>query len=141
MNPTQYPFPWEWISDTATVIEHGLRQDRDNMERIEAPSYLKNYSLLHCLDKTIRSAMRLHEDMRAAMELLDEIRRKQSAPLGETAQSIRIVHGVNCPEAPHAAGHGYLHNAGDPSPYDVDGVIYCGRCHEHIGFRCADAPL
>ena len=26
-------------------------------------------------------------------------------------------------------GDGYLHDANDDTPYDVDGVKYCGRCH------------
>lgn len=48
-----------------------------------------------------------------------------------------IVHGVNCEKVQHAAvlnlGNkqpmGYLHPMDDDSPYDVDGVWYCGRCH------------
>ena len=26
-------------------------------------------------------------------------------------------------------GVGYLHQATEDAPYDVDGVEYCGRCH------------
>lgn len=39
-----------------------------------------------------------------------------------------IIHGKNCPKAPHV-GTGYLHDNSDDSPYDVGGLIYCGRCH------------
>lgn len=41
-------------------------------------------------------------------------------------------HGVECPKVEHV-GSGYLHGEGDDSPYDVDGVDYCGRCHRVIG--------
>jgi hypothetical protein len=33
-----------------------------------------------------------------------------------------------CVKVPHA-GTGYLHAEDDDGPYDVDGVLYCGRCH------------
>lgn len=39
-------------------------------------------------------------------------------------------HGVTCKKEPHMPGRtGYLHDADDDRPYDVDGVMYCGRCH------------
>lgn len=38
------------------------------------------------------------------------------------------VHGRDCPKVQHVGG-GYLHDADDDRPYDVDGVTYCGRCH------------
>ena len=41
-----------------------------------------------------------------------------------------MTHGMNCSKAEHHEGEtGYLHGPDDNSPYDVDGVIYCGRCH------------
>ncbi len=50
----------------------------------------------------------------------------------ETAQMLArhgvIRHGANCPKVAHVCD-GYLHDADDDSPYDVDGVMYCGRCH------------
>lgn len=39
------------------------------------------------------------------------------------------THGIDCPKASHSAANGYLHTEADDSPYDVDGVMYCGRCH------------
>jgi len=41
-------------------------------------------------------------------------------------------HGIDCPKVPHF-GEGYLHAKDDDSPYSVDGVIYCGRCHGWMG--------
>ena len=35
---------------------------------------------------------------------------------------------AQCPKVPHV-GDGHLHDANDDSPFDVDGVAYCGRCH------------
>jgi dCTP deaminase len=39
-----------------------------------------------------------------------------------------VVHGVNCHKIPHT-GLGYLHGEFDDTPYAVDGLRYCGRCH------------
>lgn len=39
-----------------------------------------------------------------------------------------IRHGFDCPKASHN-GCGHLHAENDDSPYHVDGVRYCGRCH------------
>lgn len=41
------------------------------------------------------------------------------------------THGRDCPKVPHT-GAGYLHSAEDDGRYDVDGVWYCGRCHEAL---------
>lgn len=30
-------------------------------------------------------------------------------------------------------GDGHVHRADDNGPYDVDGLVYCGRCHEWLG--------
>jgi hypothetical protein len=39
-----------------------------------------------------------------------------------------VKHGFNCQKVIHRES-GYLHSSEDDSPYDVDGVAYCGRCH------------
>lgn len=37
---------------------------------------------------------------------------------------------MTCPKMPHDnPNSGYLHAADDDSPYSVDGLLYCGRCH------------
>lgn len=37
---------------------------------------------------------------------------------------------LKCPKAPHDnPSGGYLHGEDDDRPYDVDGMLYCGRCH------------
>ena len=38
---------------------------------------------------------------------------------------------------------GYLHEEDDDRPYEVDGVMYCGRCHSVCGasdWRCLNQP-
>lgn len=40
----------------------------------------------------------------------------------------QVRHGINCEKRSHFRD-GYLHGADDDTPYDVDGVKYCGRCH------------
>lgn len=47
---------------------------------------------------------------------------------------------LTCHKVPHF-GNGWLHDESDDSPYDVDGVLYCGRCHHRCGAdgKCARA--
>lgn len=45
---------------------------------------------------------------------------------------IPIKHGIECKKVEHT-GEGYLHQSHDDSPYDVDGMSYCGRCHYVLG--------
>jgi hypothetical protein len=42
-----------------------------------------------------------------------------------------IVHGISCKKKPHVRS-GYLHGEDDDTPYNVDGLKYCGRCHTAI---------
>lgn len=45
----------------------------------------------------------------------------------------RGVHGVTCQKAQHDPQRaGYLHEENDDSPYTVDGMRYCGRCHHAL---------
>jgi hypothetical protein len=46
--------------------------------------------------------------------------------------SLPIVHGVNCPQVAHTIATGYLHAPDDDRAYNVDGVNYCGRCHQAL---------
>lgn len=41
---------------------------------------------------------------------------------------VPIVHGTTCVKAVHDRD-GMLHDEKDDTPFDVDGVKYCGRCH------------
>lgn len=50
-----------------------------------------------------------------------------------TGDDTVVRHGVSCQKVSHATTErGYLHSDDDDSPYDVDGVMYCGRCHEAL---------
>lgn len=51
-----------------------------------------------------------------------------SAALLVPAAPRSAQHGRDCPKVPHVGG-GYLHDADDDRPYEVDRVAYCGRCH------------
>jgi hypothetical protein len=48
-------------------------------------------------------------------------------------------HGVDCQKALHS-GRGYLHMANDDTPYSVDGVWYCGRCHIFLSTMSHEVP-
>lgn len=50
--------------------------------------------------------------------------------IGDMPETGTVTHGVNCPKIPHICSRtGWLHGEKDDGPYDVDGVLYCGRCH------------
>lgn len=55
----------------------------------------------------------------------DEVRK--ALALGSSAEQ---QHGVDCDKAPHRGGN--LHAESDDTPFDVDGVSYCGRCHKAL---------
>lgn len=42
-----------------------------------------------------------------------------------------VKHGINCQKKPHLKS-GMLHSKDDDGPYDVDGCLYCGRCHKAL---------
>lgn len=48
-----------------------------------------------------------------------------------TLASTLSAHGVDCEKVRHVGG-GYLHSLTDDSPYEVDGIVYCGRCHKYL---------
>ena len=51
-----------------------------------------------------------------------------------------LYHGVTCEKRFHVGGE-YLHGSSDDTPYNVDGVTYCGRCHQAIsGTSAREAP-
>lgn len=58
----------------------------------------------------------------------DELR----AALATDDGAVMVQHGVSCKKEPHCASTGYLHTEADDSPYYVDGVKYCGRCHVYL---------
>ena len=43
------------------------------------------------------------------------------------------IHGSTCRKVSHDQGVGYLHGEDDDTPYNVDGLNYCGRCHRWLG--------
>jgi len=58
------------------------------------------------------------------MDLWEEVKKLRLEP--------GILHGTTCYKVNHS-GTGYLHKEMDDTPYDVDGYIYCGRCHMALG--------
>lgn len=45
---------------------------------------------------------------------------------------------MKCEKVVHDEDGGYQHLADDDTPYSVDGVEYCGRCHYWMG-ACKNA--
>lgn len=50
------------------------------------------------------------------------------------------MHGKDCPKVQHI-GAGYLHEHDDDTPYEVDGLWYCGRCHGWMGVKVMSSSL
>ena len=48
-----------------------------------------------------------------------------------------VIHGHSCKKEPHTFKRGYLHAEDDDTPYDVDGIKYCGRCHTFLDLQAA----
>lgn len=49
----------------------------------------------------------------------------------------QVQHGYDCKKEQHT-GNGYLHHHNDDAPYDVDGCIYCGRCHHALSKKVVE---
>lgn len=65
----------------------------------------------------------------------------RAAPLKFTDADL-ATHGVDCPKVEHLDFRGgYLHGPNDDSPYYVDGVLYCGRCHGWMGLSESDGGV
>lgn len=75
----------------------------------------------------VQAAYGVHRPLQA--EIDDD---EESLPAGDRItpeqEPPRRIHGQDCPKAQHL-GEGYLHDADDDRPYDIDGLTYCGRCH------------
>lgn len=50
-----------------------------------------------------------------------------------------MTHGIDCTKVAHKPGgelkegHGWLHDESYDGKFDIDGSLYCGRCHQFIG--------
>jgi hypothetical protein len=76
--------------------------------------------------------------IRRAAQQIKAILDAESAP-PQAAKELIVRHGVGyCEKVNHLNLPGYLHGEKDNTPYNVDGVFYCGRCHEYIAARLAE---
>lgn len=48
-----------------------------------------------------------------------------------------VMHGYSCEKVPHTFKTGYSHSDDDDTPYDVGGILYCGRCHIFLDLQDA----
>jgi hypothetical protein len=70
-----------------------------------------------------------------ATRFVDGIERKQPVPpVKQVRVRGNLQHGVNCRKVLHITSgmQGWMHESDDDKPYDVDGVNYCGRCHQAL---------
>lgn len=103
-------------------------------------------NVVHVLDRLSGEAERLQaivdklpawaEDLAQAQNHLHGIRHVGTGKraVRDVEKAIRAVssHGVTCRKQEHYMVGGYLHGEDDDSPYLVDGMRYCGRCHDAI---------
>lgn len=112
---------WEvQAMDTERLTWVNVERDEDRGIPLEPPSVfepcvLQNASQDGCLPP-LRNDLGLRRGLWAKQDTT-------------TTQGEVIVHGVNCKKAWHHHGDGWLHNEADDSPFIVDRVAYCGRCH------------
>ncbi len=74
-----------------------------------------------------------------AMGVMDAVTTSRTMPVRsrlrkakpDVIEEMRLQHGKNCMKRRHGKSE-YLHDADFDGPYDVDGVDYCGRCHEAL---------
>lgn len=43
-----------------------------------------------------------------------------------------VQHGVYCEKVPHTEDDGFTHSEADDGPYEMNGTVFCGRCHVAI---------
>lgn len=88
------------------------------------------------------AAREIYDDVMETLTLSDveDFRRviEKHCPFkqGVAYQPVDVVSHLDhsrCPKIVHDNPEaGYLHRSDDDSPYDVDGVMYCGRCHRAL---------
>ena len=103
------------------------------------------------LIETVREALgiglaKTYPTYRGAIAALSRLESALTTAQSQDAQGDERIHGKTCRKVVHGStGYpvgGYLHGDYDDSPYDVDGLKYCGRCHQCIGSEPApSAPL
>ncbi len=80
-----------------------------------------------------------HWKQTVVVEVIPVLEAYKLAAEEEASSKPRMLrHGVDCEKVRHLGG-GYLHAAYDDSPYDVDGVPYCGRCHQWLEHKSRSA--
>ncbi len=62
---------------------------------------------------------------------------EQSRVAADCPNERLVMHGHNCQKVEHIFKIGYMHSEDDDTPYDVDGVTYCGRCHTFLDLQSA----
>lgn len=64
--------------------------------------------------------------------MLSAIAYSGSRPIKDAVFIWTPTHPHHCEKVAHSHSSGYLHSASDDGPYDVDGINYCGRCHQAL---------
>lgn len=96
----------------------------------------EHHQILTCPPKATRDARRDVQSIPATTRMyLDAVGGAGGKVTTEVKRQVLIhptnpKHGIDCSKMHHdPMVSGYLHDQTDDSPYYVDGVPYCGRCH------------
>lgn len=118
---------------TIEVLAIQAEQIRSQVEQLRAHLHAHSYesSLLTgtaVLMGQVVAGLRLEADP----VLRAETKARLDRDAADRRKRLAVVrHGIDCRKSEHQ-GEGYMHGASDDSPYSVDGLTYCGRCHHHI---------
>lgn len=115
------------VSDLAAALRAEQEKVKDISHGISVAQIVAADTLIKELQQRVAEVEAECERIRkVALELASEEEwHQRTSALAQAADAGDLT----CKKVPHIQKGGYLHAANDDSPFDVDGVMYCGRCH------------
>jgi len=123
-------FICQWPNEIADELESIILNNKNAKEdnKFSSETILKFVDAVEIIRKAVIYIHRIDwllsgdDGEKEFLERLEEELTEEKRP---------VIHGKTCNKVKHV-GTGYLHDANDDTTYDVDGCIYCGRCHRAI---------
>lgn len=120
------------------TVEHDARQmglklvgAENDVARLRAALVFERDALRMVRDRQDGRASR--KDLTEGIALINQALGNEPKSADIWARAAEQCRTRTCVKVPHT-GTGYLHDEDDDSPYDVDGVRYCGRCHRALNW-------
>jgi site-specific DNA-methyltransferase (adenine-specific) len=121
LHPTQKPVP---------LMEYLVRTYTDENEIVLDNAMGSGTTGVACLNLN-RKFIGIESDLKYFQVAKERLEKRYSEGIPRPGFRKEIIHGSTCPKAPHTRS-GYLHGEDDDTPYSVDGLSYCGRCHTSL---------